>query len=96
MSSRLEDSPSCANCHPQLSNCGLDVETMDTTFKHRVPTTLVTRKELRRALPACVKRAQVFGRDGIGYPTGWLRPSTLSYKTKIECQWLTWVRRSLS
>jgi hypothetical protein len=23
---------SCANCHPQLSNCGLDVETMDTTF----------------------------------------------------------------
>ena len=24
---------SCANCHPQLSNCGLDVETMDTTFK---------------------------------------------------------------
>lgn len=25
--------PSCATCHPQLSNCGLDVETMDTTFK---------------------------------------------------------------
>jgi hypothetical protein len=24
---------SCANCHPRLSNCGLDVETMDTTFK---------------------------------------------------------------
>ena len=24
---------SCANCHPQLSNCGLDVEQMDTTFK---------------------------------------------------------------
>jgi hypothetical protein len=24
---------SCATCHPQLSNCGLDVETMDTTFK---------------------------------------------------------------
>lgn len=24
---------SCANCHPQLSNCGRDVETMDTTFK---------------------------------------------------------------
>jgi hypothetical protein len=23
---------SCANCHPQLSNCGLNVETMDTTF----------------------------------------------------------------
>lgn len=23
----------CANCHPQLSNCGLNVETMDTTFK---------------------------------------------------------------
>jgi len=24
---------SCATCHPQLSNCGLDVEKMDTTFK---------------------------------------------------------------
>jgi hypothetical protein len=24
---------SCANCHPRLSNCGLDVETMDTTYK---------------------------------------------------------------
>jgi Cytochrome c554 and c-prime len=24
---------SCATCHPQLSNCGLNVETMDTTFK---------------------------------------------------------------
>jgi len=23
---------SCANCHPQLSNCGLDVKTMKTTF----------------------------------------------------------------
>jgi hypothetical protein len=23
---------SCAGCHPQLSNCGIDVETMDTTF----------------------------------------------------------------
>lgn len=23
---------SCATCHPRLSNCGLDVETMDTTF----------------------------------------------------------------
>jgi len=23
---------SCANCHPRLSNCGLDVERMDTTF----------------------------------------------------------------
>ena len=23
---------SCKTCHPQLSNCGLDVETMDTTF----------------------------------------------------------------
>ena len=26
---------SCANCHPQLSNCGIDVETMDTSFKSR-------------------------------------------------------------
>jgi hypothetical protein len=24
---------SCTTCHPQLSNCGLNVETMDTTFK---------------------------------------------------------------
>jgi hypothetical protein len=24
---------SCATCHPRLSNCGLDVETMDTSFK---------------------------------------------------------------
>jgi hypothetical protein len=24
---------SCATCHPKLSNCGLDVEKMDTTFK---------------------------------------------------------------
>jgi hypothetical protein len=24
---------SCTGCHPRLSNCGLDVETMDTTFK---------------------------------------------------------------
>jgi hypothetical protein len=24
---------SCSNCHPQLSNCGLNVETMDTTFR---------------------------------------------------------------
>lgn len=24
---------SCASCHPRLSNCGLDVEKMDTTFK---------------------------------------------------------------
>jgi hypothetical protein len=24
---------SCATCHPQLSNCGVNVEMMDTTFK---------------------------------------------------------------
>lgn len=24
---------SCAGCHPKVSNCGLDVETMDTTFR---------------------------------------------------------------
>jgi hypothetical protein len=24
---------SCSSCHPQLSNCGLDVEKMDTTFR---------------------------------------------------------------
>ena len=27
--------PSCSTCHPRLSNCGLPVETMDTTFKER-------------------------------------------------------------
>jgi hypothetical protein len=26
---------SCASCHPRLSNCGLDVEKMDTTFANR-------------------------------------------------------------
>jgi hypothetical protein len=26
---------SCAGCHPRLSNCGIDVETMDTTFRSR-------------------------------------------------------------
>ncbi len=26
---------SCATCHPRLSNCGIDVETMDTTFKSK-------------------------------------------------------------
>ncbi|MGO9862655.1 MAG: multiheme c-type cytochrome [Terriglobales bacterium] len=26
---------SCRTCHPQLSNCGIDVETMDTTFKDK-------------------------------------------------------------
>jgi hypothetical protein len=26
--------PSCAECHPRLSNCGLDVEKMDTTFSN--------------------------------------------------------------
>jgi hypothetical protein len=25
---------SCANCHPRLSNCGLDVKTMKTTYAH--------------------------------------------------------------
>lgn len=26
--------PSCSTCHPRLSNCGIPVETMDTTFKN--------------------------------------------------------------
>jgi hypothetical protein len=26
---------SCANCHPRLSNCGIDVAIMDTTFRSR-------------------------------------------------------------
>jgi hypothetical protein len=29
---------SCANCHPRLSNCGIDVEKMDTTFLSRTST----------------------------------------------------------
>ncbi|HUA16820.1 MAG TPA: multiheme c-type cytochrome [Verrucomicrobiae bacterium] len=29
----LRTRASCSTCHPQLSNCGLNVETMDTTFK---------------------------------------------------------------
>jgi hypothetical protein len=29
----LETRASCAHCHPRLSNCGRDVETMDTTFR---------------------------------------------------------------
>jgi hypothetical protein len=29
----LETRVSCAGCHPRLSNCGIDVEKMDTTFK---------------------------------------------------------------
>jgi hypothetical protein len=29
-----ETRPSCSTCHPQLSNCGIPVETMDTTFKN--------------------------------------------------------------
>jgi hypothetical protein len=28
-----ETAQSCSNCHPSLSNCGLDVKTMNTTFK---------------------------------------------------------------
>jgi hypothetical protein len=30
-----ETRASCANCHPRMSNCGLDVEKMDTTFLSR-------------------------------------------------------------
>lgn len=30
---QLNTRASCANCHPKMSNCGLDVEKMDTTFK---------------------------------------------------------------
>jgi hypothetical protein len=29
----LQTRASCAGCHPRLSNCGIDVEKMDTTFK---------------------------------------------------------------
>ncbi len=29
---------SCATCHPKMSNCGLDVEKMDTTFRARAST----------------------------------------------------------
>jgi hypothetical protein len=30
---QMSAADSCANCHPKLSNCGLPVEAMDTTFK---------------------------------------------------------------
>lgn len=30
---RQQTRASCAGCHPRLSNCGLDVENMDTTFR---------------------------------------------------------------
>ena len=33
---------SCANCHPRLSNCGLDVEKMDTTFANSAAATTST------------------------------------------------------
>lgn len=38
---------SCATCHPQMSNCGLDVEKMDTTYaaaasKHNIHTVKCT------------------------------------------------------
>jgi hypothetical protein len=29
----LDASASCANCHPRMSNCGLEVETMDTSYR---------------------------------------------------------------
>lgn len=35
---RQDTAPSCAGCHPALSNCGLDVETMDTTFRSTLST----------------------------------------------------------
>ena len=31
----LQTRASCSTCHPRLSNCGLDVEKMDTTFKDK-------------------------------------------------------------
>jgi uncharacterized protein YlaI len=31
----MEARRSCAECHPRLSNCGLDVEKMDTTYAKR-------------------------------------------------------------
>jgi hypothetical protein len=32
---RMTTRASCADCHPRLSNCGLDVEKMDTTFARK-------------------------------------------------------------
>ena len=29
----MQTRASCAECHPRLSNCGIDVEKMDTTFR---------------------------------------------------------------
>ena len=31
----MQTHASCTTCHPRLSNCGLDVEKMDTTFKNK-------------------------------------------------------------
>jgi hypothetical protein len=31
----MKTAASCADCHPRLSNCGLDVATMDTTFRSK-------------------------------------------------------------
>jgi len=61
---------SCAACHPRLSNCGIDVEKMDTTFRsaesrhdiHSVtcvdchPKGVPSRKATSRMLPAALSR----------------------------------------
>jgi hypothetical protein len=43
----LDARASCANCHPSMSNCGLDVATMDTTFKAATSTHNVHRVACR-------------------------------------------------
>jgi hypothetical protein len=47
---------SCAGCHPRLSNCGLDVETMDTSFRSPDSRHDVHRVACRDCHPAGVPR----------------------------------------
>jgi hypothetical protein len=50
---------SCAGCHPRLSNCGIDVEKMDTTFKSRDSRHDVHRVACLDCHPAGVPRKKV-------------------------------------
>jgi len=49
---------SCSGCHPRLSNCGLDVEKMDTTFKSAESRNDIHRVACRDCHPAGVPKAK--------------------------------------
>jgi len=55
---------SCAGCHPRLSNCGLDVETMDTSFRTTDSGHDVHRVACRDCHPEGVPRPGAGGRAG--------------------------------